>query len=286
MTLYELYTESLEKLSRAGVDSPAFEVQCLFEEIFSVRHSDLSKHSFKEITPDESADFGKLIARRIQGEPLQYLLGYWEFFGRKFYVGKGVLIPRDDTEVVLRSTLSFLKEQSKHHAPRILDLCSGSGILAITLKCEFKDSEVTAVEISEDAIHYLTKNAQLNNADINIVKGDIFTYQKLLPKRHFDLIISNPPYIRTEELSGLQREVSFEPELALDGGADGLDFYRHIVPSYTQNLRLGGMLSLELDGDEAYKVQALMLQSGYENITVFDDIGGIHRAINGTLLDK
>lgn len=286
MTLYELYNESAERLSRAGVDSPAFESKCLFEEIFSVRHSNLSAFDGKELTPDECESFRKLITRRIQGEPLQYILGYWEFYGRKFYVGEGVLIPRDDTEVVLRSTLSFLKEISTHHAPRILDLCSGSGILAITLKCEFENSEVTAVEISDAAIAYLTRNAELNNADINIVKGDIFAYHDLLPDRYFDLIISNPPYIRTEELSDLQREVRCEPVLALDGGNDGLDFYRHIVPSYTPKLTPGGMLALELDGDEADKVHSLMLQNGYENVTVFEDIGGIHRAINGTLFDK
>ena len=167
--------------------------------------------------------------------------------------------------------------------PKILDLCSGSGILAITLKCEFPSSDVTAVEISEKALTYLKKNAEHNNADIKIIGESLFECYNSFEDSSLDLLISNPPYIKKSDLDNLQKEVLREPLLALDGGEDGCDFLRGIISLYTSKIKKGGMLAFELDAEEAEITKSLMLEKGFENIKIFEDLGGIPRAITGIL---
>lgn len=286
MTLQELYTKVTETLKRAGADSPAFDAVWLINAVFPFERRNLMFDADMEVAPELSEKVTELTDRRAKGEPLQYIIGYWEFFGRRYFVGEGVLIPRDDTEVVLTSTFPFLDKISDKSKVKILDLCSGSGILAISLKLRYPDADVTAVELSSDALPYLERNCKENNADIHIIHGDIFECVRDFSEQEFDLIISNPPYVTDSDMKTLQKEVRFEPTLALAGGTDGCDFYRRIVPLYTPKLKAGGMLSFEYDGDEAQIISALMQEAGYENITVFDDIGGVHRAINGTLQSK
>ena len=283
MTLEELYRNTTNELKKAGADSPAFDAVWLLDAVLNIQRQDILAKGDTPVSKAECEKVSALAKRRTEGEPLQYILGHWEFFGRKFHVGEGVLIPRDDTEVVLCSAFAHLDRISKSRPPRILDLCSGSGIIAITLKCRYPDSHVTAVEISDLAVPYLRKNAQENNAEIHIIHGDIFEVSEDFENESFDLVISNPPYVRSFEMRELQREVRFEPTLALDGGEDGCDFYRRIVPMYTPKIRKGGMLAFELDADEAELVGKLMTLQGFENIHIFDDLGGVHRAINGTV---
>ncbi|MBQ1977190.1 MAG: peptide chain release factor N(5)-glutamine methyltransferase, partial [Ruminococcus sp.] len=222
--------------------------------------------------------------RRAKVEPLQYITGCWEFYGRKYYVGEGVLIPRDDTEVVLRSTFPFLDKLKEKKDVKILDLCSGSGILAITLKLLYPKAQVTAVEISDSAVEYLRRNSKENCADIRIIHDDIFACVDSFEDGEFDMIISNPPYVTPEDMENLQKEVTFEPSLALAGGGeDGCDFYRRIIPLYTPKLRNGGMLAFEYDAQQAFIIKDLMEQKNYSQISIFDDLGGVHRAINGTM---
>lgn len=283
MTISNLYKSISDKLEKAGVDSPAFDAIWLMNSVLGIERQDLTLKADVEINDADSERILSLTQRRITGEPLQYIIGHWEFYGRKFYVGEGVLIPRDDTEVVLRSTLPYLNIIKNKQPLRILDLCSGSGILAITLKKEYPNAEVTAVEISDKALIYLRKNAEENQADIRIIHDDIFACVDSFSEGEFDLIISNPPYVRDKEMEELQKEVRFEPALALEGGKDGCDFYRRIVPLYTPKLRKGGMLAFEYDSTQAEVIAELMNTHNYTNIKVFDDIGGVHRAINGTL---
>ncbi len=283
MTLEQIYKKLCDELKKAGADSPAFDTICLMESVLGITRQDIMVYGDRPVSDEQAEKLLIYAIRRAQGEPLQYIMGYWEFFGRKFYVGEGVLTPRDDTEVVLTSVFPFLNKKNKNEPLKILDLCSGSGILAITLKNEYPHADITAVEISDDAVVYLRKNAEYNEADINIIHDDIFSCVNDFPDDEFDLIISNPPYVRTSEMQELQKEVRFEPVLALEGGEDGCDFYRKIVPLYTRKLKPGGMLAFEYDGNQAEVIEGLMKAENFENITIFDDLGGVHRAINGTL---
>lgn len=284
MTLRSLYTKVTETLEKAGAQTPAFEAIWLIDAVFPFDRLKLLAEGDREVEEDLCAKIQSLAQRRAQGEPLQYITGQWEFFGRKYYVGEGVLIPRDDTEVVLTCTFPFLDSINNKAELKILDLCSGSGIIAISLKKRYESAQVTAVELSDKALPYLEKNAKENKADINIIHADIFDCVADFSDGEFDLIISNPPYVTDEDMKNLQSEVRFEPELALKGGKDGCDFYRRIVPLYAPKLKQGGMLAFEYDSSQAEIIEALMRNAGFENITVFDDIGGVHRAINGTLV--
>ena len=189
MKLLESFNITVKKLTEAGAESPAFDAS---ELISYVTQSRFSPRLFedRELTEKEETFLCELAQRRAQGEPLQYILGQWEFYGFPFKVGKGVLIPRDDTEVALRASFEHLNRTEN---PKILDLCAGSGTLSVTLKKLYLNAEVTAVEISDDAFFYLEENAKLNNADINMIKGDIFEVCENFEDKSFNLIISNPP---------------------------------------------------------------------------------------------
>ncbi len=267
-------------LKKAGVDSPAFNSLCLIEKVCGFTQTDLIINGDKPIDDEKLNELKALANRRIKGEPLQYILGQWEFYGYKFKVGKGVLIPRDDTEVVLNNCLNFLKGKPE---AKVLDLCSGSGALAIVINKE-TNATVTAVEKSEKALPYLKENARLNKATINIVQGDIFNCMDNFPDNSFNLIVSNPPYVKTDEIKDLQIEISHEPEMALDGGKDGFDFYRHIISCWSSKLKYGGMLAFEIGENQFDTIKQLMIDYGYKNIGGDYDLGGVQRTIYGTLI--
>lgn len=284
MTLSQVYKTLTHILAEAEINSPETEALLFMESILGTKRIHLTTEPQKDVSEKDTATLKSMCQRRAKGEPVQYITGSWEFFGRKFYVGEGVLIPRDDTEVVLTCTFPFLDKLKGNPDVKILDLCSGSGILAITLKALYPHAQVTAVEISDTAVSYLRRNAKENNTDIRIFHDDIFACVDSFEDGEFDLIISNPPYVTPEDMQNLQREVTFEPTLALAGGGeDGCDFYRKIIPLYTKKLRDGGMLAFEYDADQAHIIKSLMEAENYREISVFDDLGGVHRAINGTM---
>jgi release factor glutamine methyltransferase len=273
-----LYNKAKEELDKAGISDPAFNSMCLIEKVFNVNKAQLMAEN---ITADDKkgAEFLTLLGRRLSGEPLQYILGEWEFYGYKFKVGKGVLIPRDDTEVLLRLSLDFLKDKQN---ARVLDLCSGSGALAVAIAKE-TDAEVYALEKSAEALPYLCENININKANIEVVAGDVFYCADEFMDKSFDLIISNPPYIITDEIDTLQKEISFEPKTALDGGADGLKFYRGIIKDYTSKLKSGGMMAFEIGEGQFEAVKTLMENAEVKNIDYKLDLGGIQRVVYGTV---
>ena len=237
----------------------------------------------KELTDNEENKVKDILFKRINGYPLQYILGKWTFMGRDFSVGEGVLIPRDDTEVVVLSVIPYL-EQNKNL--RIIDLCSGSGIIAVTLKCMFPKCEVHSLELSEKALPYLKRNIESLAPDVILHQGDLNLLFEQFKDNYFDLVISNPPYIESEIIPTLQTEVKREPKMALDGGTDGLDFYRSITQKWSNKLKPGGMMAFELGEGQFDRVKAMMKEIGFENINEFKDLGNIQRAINGTLKYK
>lgn len=274
-----LYNKAKEELDKAGISDPAFNSMCLIEKVFGV--DKLKLNTENPVADDKKgAEFITLLGRRLSGEPLQYILGEWEFYGYKLKVGKGVLIPRDDTEVLLRRCLSYLRDKKN---ARVLDLCSGSGALAIALAKE-TDSEVYAVEKSAQALPYLCQNISINKARVEVIAGDIFNIDDEFTDNSFDLILSNPPYVKTEEIETLQREIAYEPKIALDGGEDGLDFYRLIVKTYTKKLKRGGMMAFEIGEGQFEDVKTLMESENLSEIGSDLDLGAIQRVAYGTLM--
>lgn len=216
--------------------------------------------------------------KRAGGYPLQYIIGKWEFYGYPFYVGEGVLIPRSDTEVLVNSALEYAKEQNNRPL-KIVDLCSGSGCIAITLKKMLPQCEVYAVEKSEQALSYLRKNTELNQVDIHIVQDDVLNPQTDLTD--IDMIISNPPYLTKTDMENLQLEVSHEPEMALYGTEDGLFFYREITKQWTDRLKKGGFLSFEIGQNQHHAVTKILFQNGYNSICNKRDLCDIIRVACG-----
>ena len=271
-----LYLQAKSEFDKAGIDDPAFNSMCLIEKVFGVDRAALMGAPIAA-DDNKAVEFIRLVGRRLSGEPLQYLLGEWEFCGHRLKVGQGVLIPRDDTEVLLRDCLEFLKDKKD---AVVIDLCSGSGALAIAIKKE-TDANVCAVEKSADALPYLCENISLNKTDIYVLADDVTRCCDEFEDGTFDLILSNPPYVKSGEIDTLQKEISFEPRMALDGGADGLDFYRSIISLWSPKLRAGGMLAFELGEGQYSDVKPLMEAAGFSLIGGSEDLGGITRTIHG-----
>lgn len=283
MTVGEAYRKTKDILTEAGFEAPAFEALCLVEKVFGFNRLALITRGEETAANDEKlALLAELTEKRLSHEPLQYLLGKWSFMGIDLLVGEGVLVPRDDTEVVTSLCIDFLsgKENSS-----VIDLCAGSGAISLALE-KYANCKVTAVELSDKAFSYLTQNIKLNNSAVNALNGDIFECHKDIADNSLDLIVSNPPYIKSADIAALQEEVQHEPAMALDGGESGLDFYRRIVPLWKSKLKAGGALAFELGEGQYDEVCRILADNGFGGITESIDFGGIQRAIIGTLLQK
>ena len=217
-----------------------------------------------------------IINRRLKGEPLQYILGKWSFYKGEFLVGEGVLIPRQDTETLVETAVEFLKEKQN---PKVIDLCSGSGCVAISIATEYHGAEVIACEKYENAYSFLKKNITLNKTQ-NVKPLLLDITEETLGKA--DLIVSNPPYITKEDMETLSVEVKREPKTALYGGEDGLYFYRVIAEKWTPCLNKGGMLALEIGIGQEESVKELLRKAGLKNIGTKKDLCGIQRVVFGT----
>lgn len=283
MTVGEAYRKTKDILTEAGFEAPAFEALCLTEKVFGFNRLALITKGEKTVASEEKlAVLAELTEKRLNHEPLQYLLGKWSFMGIDLLVGEGVLVPRDDTEVVTSLCIDYL---SCKESPNVIDLCAGSGAISLALE-KYANCKVTAVELSDKAFSYLTQNIKLNNSAVNALNGDIFECHKDIANNSLDLIVSNPPYIKTADIASLQKEVQHEPAMALDGGESGLDFYRRIVPLWKSKLKAGGALAFELGEGQYDEVSRILADNGFGGITESIDFGGIQRAIIGTLPQK
>lgn len=221
--------------------------------------------------------FNSLADRRANGEPLQYIIGSTEFMGIEFIVTPDALIPRPETELLVEEAIKAAKA---FKSPFILDLGTGSGNIAISLTKFLSDCKIIASDVSEEALFIAKKNAVLNRAQdkIEFKSGDLFNS---LTSYKFDIIISNPPYVAGPEFKGLQREIGFEPRAALDGGMDGLDFYRRIIKEAVAFLSNGGRLLLEIGFGQAGSIKSLFENAYYKNISFIEDYNGIKRVAIG-----
>ena len=268
-----------QQLQEGGLESPDFEAACLLEHVLGTSCRLMTRQQLEEpLTGEQAAALHALTRRRLEGEPLQYLLGEWEFYGLPFRVGPGVLIPRQDTETLVECALRAAKDLS---APKILDLCAGSGCIGIALAHCLPHARITAVEQSADALRYLQENAALNRTPLHIVKGDVLDPALAESIRGVDVIVSNPPYLTEADLAALQKEVQFEPRAALDGGQDGLLFYRELPALWQESLNPGGRLLFEIGMGQEAAVSDFLTYAGYENIESFPDLAGISRVVSG-----
>lgn len=297
MKVRELLNEGTGKLEAAGIDNAAYDARVILEDAYGLDAAGLLMNLNRDICPGalggtEPSDirecpgdcgaistFNMGINMRLRHVPLQHIIGHTGFMGLDFKVSRDVLIPRQDTETLVETVL----DREKDPAISILDLCTGSGCIAVSLKKLGGYSQVAASDLSDKAIGLAIRNASINDAEISIIKSDLF---KDIDGR-FDVIVSNPPYIPAEEIETLSPEVrDHDPRMALDGGEDGLDIYRRIVSECGDVLNAGGRLYMEIGFDQAAAVGGLMEKAGFRDIEVVKDLAGKDRVIFGTLTLK
>ena len=275
MTISELEKLGSQKLRASGKENSDFDARCLLEFVLNLNPTQYLLNRSEEVDSVCAEKFLSLVERRSNGEPLQYILGKWEFMGLPFYVGEGVLIPRPETEMLVEYALDFLKDKKN---PVVIDLCSGSGCIAISVAKHLPYAKVYAVEKSDLAFPYLKKNIWLNCVfNVSAVHGDIFD-STLLSDIKPDLILSNPPYIRSLEIASLQSEVRNEPSMALDGGEDGLIFYREIANGWLDRLGTGGAIAVECAEDQTEDI-IRMFSEKTQYAEAFNDLSGLPRTV-------
>ena len=262
------------RLTAAGCPDADFDAG----ELFRLVTGQDARLADRPLTAEQAAKLEALTARRATREPLQYLCGSWPFLDFELAVGPGVLCPRADTEVVAEAAAQML---AGVQAPKVLDLCAGTGCLGLGVKRFCPEADVTCVEKSPEAFRYLKKNAAsaLKQGTARAVEGDLFTYWQGLPEGELDLIVSNPPYLTAAEMRQLQPEVAREPAMALEAGEDGLVFYRALAEHYQNALRPGGALALEIGWQQREAVTALLAANGWVDIACRKDYGGNDRCI-------
>ncbi len=278
MVIKEVRSQAVQKLKAANVcDTPALDVAVLMKHVWNTDEIGLVLMKEEKAEDTLVNAFFSLLDRRIAGEPIAYLCGEKEFMSCRFFVNSNVLIPRGDTECVVESAASLLKTKD----PAILDIGTGSGCIAISLAKLFADAKVTAIDVSEQALQCAKKNADENQVSISFRKMDILTEE---PDGMYDLIISNPPYIRTDVIKGLEKEVKdYEPLSALDGGEDGLVFYKRIIPLAFKHLKKGGILVFEIGYDQGDAVCHLISQdTSFATPRIIYDLAGRDRGVYTT----
>jgi len=254
------------------------ETELLFTDILNCNR--LSLYLNKDIFLDKakSSLVSSVLKRRIHGEPIQYILGKTEFMGLEFKVTADVFIPRPETEILVETAIKIV-QSLKFIVHSMLDIGTGSGCIAISLAKFLPKAKITAIDISENAIKIAKENALLNDVKINLLVGDLFNNYELRTM-NYELIVSNPPYIPTAEIEELEPEVRYEPHMALDGGKDGLDFYRRIIDKTPHYLRKDGFLIMEMGFNQKEAIKNIFQKSGYfEIIELIKDYNNIDRVI-------
>ncbi|HZJ78444.1 MAG TPA: peptide chain release factor N(5)-glutamine methyltransferase [Clostridia bacterium] len=248
-TYKDVLNESINALKQAGVEDYEFDAQCLLEFCTGKSKTYLVLHSADIAEESTITQMRQVCERRIKGEPLQYILGEWDFMSFSFYVGEGVLIPRPETELLVETAVNNIK---RFDNPVVFDLCAGTGCIGISVAKICPNADVYLIEKSDKAYSFLLKNAnkyQLKN--ITLVKADITEGFSALDLPQPDIILSNPPYIEIDEIKNLSKEVQKEPVMALNGGVDGFDFYRCIIDLWLPHIKRNGFAALECGDTQA-----------------------------------
>jgi len=274
VTVAELHKEIKQLFDVHGIYQG--EVHFIFEEVTGHKLAKLLINPDAVLNGNHVKRIREIADRRITHYPLQYLFGKWEFYGLPMYVGEGVLIPRDDSETLVDAVFDRYRSQA---GLCVADLCSGSGCIAITLAKGLENAKISAVELSDRALPYLAENAKLNGVEIDIIKGDVLESTNGLSD--LDFIVCNPPYLDDDDMSNMQKEVTYEPKDALYGGRDGLDFYRAITKLWKDALKDGGMLFYEIGIFQDESVSQILHENGFTDIRTASDVCGIKRVVYG-----
>ncbi len=284
----EAVLEAADRLKKCGVDNPQYDSQELLMSVANMDRTAYLLHAKENMNDTLYAAFEKLVKRRANREPLQHILGYTYFWGRKYQVNKNVLIPRQDTEILVEKALEHIGTGNS-----VLDMCTGSGCIIITLACERKLSRAVGVDVSKKALEVAKENADNLLADVEWIQSDLFQQMnrsietKIQTNILYDMIVSNPPYIEQSIIDTLSDEVRrFDPLIALDGGEDGLLFYRKITEQSVNYLKPGGWLLYEVGSNQAGQVKDIMSANGYEDICIVKDLAGLCRVVMGRLQGK
>ncbi len=278
-TVLELLNWSADYLEKKGIENSRRNVEELLCLTLKCKRLDLYLKFEMPLKPEELATYREFFKRRANREPLQYILGETDFYNSKIKLHKKVLIPRPETEILVEKVLEKV-DSLDLESVKILDIGTGSGCIAISLALEIPDSKVLGIDLSEDAISLATDNAVFNEVpNAKFIKRNALDN----PRKTgiFDLIVSNPPYIESSEIPKLMPEVKdFEPILALDGGEDGFDFYRKIIPNCHSLLKDGGFVFFEVGHTQAQKLKEILLQNSFSEVEIFKDYSGIERIVS------
>jgi release factor glutamine methyltransferase len=282
MTIRDALTEGSGILAAAGIESPGLDAGLLLAAVLNTGRSSLVAAGPDPLTEESFAAFNDFIKRRLAGECIAYIVGRKEFYGLEFLANPSVLVPRPETELLVEVAIERMGNGDQIQN-RVLDLCTGSGAVAIALKHEIPELEVWATDISPEALTVASANAArlLPPASITFFQGDLYEALSPLLITHFSFIVSNPPYIPTSDIPNLSPEVRGEPILALDGGSDGLDLIRKIISHAPPYLGSGGVLLLEADPRQMGSISALLDQSGFIDVQIHKDLSGKERVIGG-----
>lgn len=274
MTIKQAITKGMIMLKSNNVESPKLKARLLLQYVLDKPRQYIIVYDNKEIDKQQQWQYFVNIEKLTKGIPLQHITHRQEFMKMDFFVDENVLIPRSDTEILVEEVIKIAQ---KYNSPRILDLCTGSGAIAISLKKFVPNADITAVDISEKALEIAQKNAEKLESKINFVKSDLFDK---LDNKKFDIIVSNPPYIRKDEIKKLSEEVQKEPKIALDGGEDGLDFYRIIAEQAINYLKTGSFLCFEIGYNQKNDVIKIIEdEQNYKNTYCKKDLYGNDRII-------
>ena len=276
MTIQEAMGKANIQLKTKNIDSPKLKARLLMQYVLKQNRQYLMVHDENKLTQEQKEKYFRAIEKLSKGFPLQHITHQQEFMKMNFYVNENVLIPRPDTEILVEEIIKIAK---KINAKKILDLCTGSGAIAVSLAKYIENSQVTATDISEEALVIAERNAKNNKVDkqIAFLSSNLF-YE--IPKEKYDMIVSNPPYIKREIVKTLAKQVQNEPLMALDGGWDGLDFYRKIIHQADDFLKYGGYLCLEIGYDQKEEVMDLIKkEEKYTNPYCKKDLYGNDRVV-------
>lgn len=279
-TVRKLVTWATEDFRTRGFDSPRLDAELLLGHALDKTRIEIILEGERPLVQSELDAFRALVKRRRTGEPTAYLLGQREFYGTTFHVDKGVLIPRPDTELLVETALE--KTQDRLAEGRAIDLCTGSGCVAVAFALKRRGWRVTGIDLSKDAVAVARKNALMAGlmSGIDFLEGDLFS--PCSPEDRAHVITANPPYIPSNVIPTLDVGIrEFEPHLALDGGTDGMTVTRRLVAQSTQHLEPGGILALEIGYDQGPKVAALLTEHGYSEVEIRKDYGGHERVVCG-----
>ena len=275
-TLYAVYREAIKALSESGCESPEVDAQQLVSYCLGFNKTGLLMNSGSAVDEVKLIHFEDCVKRRCNHEPLQYIIGMWDFHKFSFKVGEGVLIPRPETEILVDFAIEKI---NKHGYTVVFDLCCGSGCIGLSVAKLCPQVKVYCVDVSDKALEYTRQNKELLAADnVTVVKADILESMGFVGLPRPDMILSNPPYIKTDEIKTLQEEVQFEPKLALDGGGDGLVFYRSLSEIWYPFIKRGGYLAMECGEDQAEDIVSLFVDKADKG-RVIKDAAGLDRVV-------